>query len=195
MININNYDKVEPILYGGDYERLKLGYQECIIRNSYIQKTKSGRDALVLELDINSGEQKDYYKKMYDNNTKTDKTWGCKYLQMYDEEKQIQFFKGLMTSIEKSNYGYKFNGDEKSLIGKLVAGEFILEEYVGQDGSTKTRTRFDRPRSIGEHKEVKTKVRLLNGKYVDYQDYENNRPTTNETSQPVTEIDPADLPF
>ena len=30
MININNYDKVEPILYGGDYERLKLGYQECI---------------------------------------------------------------------------------------------------------------------------------------------------------------------
>ena len=64
MINISNYDKVEPILYGGDFERVKLGYNECIIKNSYIQKTNSGRDALVLEIDINVGEQKDFFKKL-----------------------------------------------------------------------------------------------------------------------------------
>ena len=85
--------------------------------------------------------------------------------------------------------------NDKELQEEISLRPQRLEEYVGQDGSTKTRTRFDRPRSIGEHKEVKPKVRLLNGKYVDYQDYQNNRPTTNETSQQVTEIDPADLPF
>ena len=195
MINIRNYDKLEPILYGGDFERVKLGYNECIIKNSYIQKTNSGRDALVLEIDINVGEQKDFFKKLYDSNTKENKVWGCRYMQLYDEPKQIQYFKGLMTSIEKSNYGFKFNGDEKSLIGKLIAGEFILEEYVSQDGLIKTRTKFERPRSIGEHKEVKEKVKLLTGKYVDYFDYEKNKSSNNVKKEEVIEIDPNNLPF
>ena len=62
MINIANYDKVEPIIMNGDYERLKLGYQECIIKDAYVFRTKSNIDSLVLELDIYTGDNKDYFQ-------------------------------------------------------------------------------------------------------------------------------------
>ena len=45
-----------------------------------------------------------------------------------------QYFKRFTTSVEKSNPGYIWNWDEKSLIGKIFGGVFGREEFKADNG-------------------------------------------------------------
>jgi hypothetical protein len=62
--------------------------------------------------------------------------------------------------------------DETKLAGKKAVGVFGLEEFEKQDGTVGTAVRLTQIRSLDKLKDVKIpKVKTLNGKYVDYEEY------------------------
>lgn len=59
-----------------------------------------------------------------------------------------QSFKRFVTSVEKSNNGYTWNWDEKSLKGKKFGGVFGREEFKTKNGDYKFAVKCRFPRSI-----------------------------------------------
>lgn len=170
-----NWDKVEGIEFG-DYENLELGGHEVVIKNAYEYTGKTGNISLKVEVDIaGNDKQAGFFQRQYDNNTNANKTWpagACKYISLKEEKNCIAMFKGFTTSVEKSNPGYTWNFDEKTLIGKKLCGVFGLEQYEKQDGTTGFATKLTQFRSLDKLSEVKIpKVRLLNGSQIDYEEY------------------------
>lgn len=168
-----NWDKIEGIEYG-DYETLELGGHEVVIKNAYEYTGKTGNTSLKVEVDISGNDkQAGFFQRQYDNNT--NKTWpagACKYISLKEEENCIAMFKGFTTSVEKSNPGYNWDFDERTLIGKKLCGVFGLEQYERQDGTTGFATKLTQFRSLDKLSEVKIpKVRLLNGTQIDYEEY------------------------
>lgn len=111
---------------------------------------------LVINFDIAEGEFKGFYMDKYKNSTpKSDSEpikWQGKYYQMLEGDNWESRFKGLITSIEESNEGYKWNEDEQSLKGKFFGGIFGEEEYI-YDNEVRTNTRLRFVRSVGKIKE------------------------------------------
>lgn len=175
MKPIPTYETVEP-KGTSDFVALKLGGHVCIIKNAYEIETTTCKRALALELDIAGGDQKDYFKKMYENDTRLDIKWPCIYRQLIENEENVAYFKGMITAIEKSNTEYTWDWDEKKLIGKMVGGVFGLEEYVAQDGITKTATKCVRLRSTDKVNETPIpKVKLLDGSTIEYEEYSSKK--------------------
>lgn len=148
MEKLENYDNVAPIT--GEYEKLEAGGYICKIVSAKEEKSKSGKRMLVLALDILDGDKKDYFKKRFDENTSPDKKWsaGAIYRQMLEGEKAAGFLKGLMTSLEASNDGFKWNWDEKKLKDLKCGAIFGEEEYEKMDGSIGTSTKVKFIRTI-----------------------------------------------
>jgi len=65
----------------------------------------------------------------------------------------LQYFKGFILAIEKSNPGYKWDWDEKKLSGKLFGGVFGQEEFRAGDGSIKLATKCRWVRSVEQVRE------------------------------------------
>lgn len=128
-------------------EEIKMDFKN-VTPGGYIAEIKSvfdnaDKEILEVELDIFDGEFKGYYQDLYDKKG----FWGLKKHASY-KEKAKPFFKAMITSIEESNLGYKFNYDEKTLIGKKVGLVLGEEEYEGNNGAIKKRIYIDRFRSI-----------------------------------------------
>ena len=142
MEKIEGYEEAQAIT--GEYERLEAGGYICKIVNAKEEKSKSGKRMLVLTLDIIEGDKKDYFRKRFDENTNAEKKWssGAIYRQMLEGEKSAGFLKGLMTSLEASNEDFKWNWEEKKLIGLKCGGIFVEEEYEKMDGSIGTTTKI-----------------------------------------------------
>ena len=142
MEKIEGYEEAQAIT--GEYERLEAGGYICKIVNAKEEKSKSGKRMLVLQLDIIEGERKEYFKKRFEENTNTEKKWpaGAIYRQMLEGKKSADFLKGLMTSLEASNEGFKWNWEEKKLIGLKCGGIFGEEEYERMDGSVGNTTKI-----------------------------------------------------
>lgn len=139
----------EALTATGDYETLEPGGYICIIKNAAVEKTRTGKEVLKLALDIAEGEHKDYYKRQFDKRKEfnADAKWSGIYSQL-TEGKSTPFFKGLIANIEASNSGYKWNWDEKTLIGKQFGGVFGEEEYIANDGQVKKATKCVQVRSV-----------------------------------------------
>lgn len=133
MQKISDWDSVQA---AGEFEPLEVGGHTCKILKAEATTTKSGRQAVRLYFDIVDGNQAGYFRKMFDNDDRQDKKWpmGGQYLQL-TEGKSLPYFKGMLTSIEKSNSGYKWDWDEKKLAGKLFGGLFGREQYEKRDGT------------------------------------------------------------
>ena len=71
-------------------------------------------------------------------------------------------FKRMCSAVTKSNKGFIFDGnehcDESTLIGKKIGMILGEEEYVGNDGSTKTRLYVAREVDVADIKAGKFKV-------------------------------------
>lgn len=167
----------------GDFVPLAPGGYVCEIKKAVEQNAqKSGNPMLVLLLDIAEGERKGYFQDRFDKDTREDKKWGCVLRivmddpnKTVDERKKIAGrLKGAIASIEMSNNGFKYDWKEESLKGKKVGGEFGLEEYTAQDGSTRTACKIRRLRSIDSIEKGidMPNVKLLDGTYMSYDDYE-----------------------
>lgn len=169
------WDKIEGIEFG-DYESLELGGHEVVIKNAYEYTSRTGNTSLKIEVDIaGNDKQAGFFQRQYDSNNNANKTWpsgACKYISLKEEENCLKMFKGFTTSVEKSNPGYSWDFDEKSLVGKKLCGVFGLEQYERQDGTTGFATRLTQFRSLDKLNEVKIpKIRLLNGTQIDYEEY------------------------
>lgn len=150
---------------------------------------RSERNALVLSLDIAEGEHKGFFDADYRNNPYDNKTWGCvmwvNIPAASDDDKTKQRFERSIGSIELSNKGYTFTGEESTLKGKTVGVNFQREEgeYNGK--------RFwkVRPKYLLWDEDVRT------GKYKALED----KPLREVAPDPVAFVavqdDDTDLPF
>lgn len=180
MLNIDNkkWETTEAVEYG-EYENLKLGGHRCIIRSASVYTGRdSGTESLRVQVDIDQpDEQAEFFKRQFDNNTRTDKIWptaATKYFSL--KEEHLGLLKGFITAVENSNPGFKFNMDESTLKGKKIAGVFGLEEYTRQDGTIGTATKLTQIRSIDKLDQIKIpKVKKLDGSYVDYDSYNEHK--------------------
>ena len=158
MEKVQGYDEAQAIT--GEYEKLEAGGYVCKIKSAKEEKSKSGKRMLVIALDILEGEKKDFFKNRFDEDTRTEKKWpaGAIYRQMLEGEKAAGFLKGLMTSLEASNEGFKWNWDEKKLANLKCGAIFGEEEYEKLDGSVGTSTKVKFIRTVKSIEEGNFKI-------------------------------------
>ena len=179
---IKDFDKVEAKGMD-DFKPLPIGAYECTIVIARENKNEeSGKTTFKVGVDIASGEYKNYFKKMYDNDSRIDKKWNnnaVRYLAF--EGENVAYFKGFLTCVENSNPGYKWNWDEKTLINKKICGVFQYEEYERQDGTKGVKVRLNKFRSLDKIKEIEVSdnVKLLNGSYMSIDDYNEKKEQNN----------------
>lgn len=179
---IKDFDKVEAKGMD-DFKPLPIGAYECSIVIARENKNEeSGKTTFKVGVDIASGDYKDYFKKIYDNDNRIDKKWNnnaVRYLAF--EGENVAYFKGFLTCVENSNPGYKWNWDEKTLINKKICGVFQYEEYEKQDGTKGVKVRLNKFRSLDKIKEIEVSdnVRLLNGSYMSIDDYNEKKEQNN----------------
>lgn len=133
-----NWDSVEAIT--GEYKKLPAGGYVCSIVRAECTKSKNGKEMLKLAIDIAEGEYKDFYLNQYlqeQERNKEQAKWRGSYYQLTEGDSMGRF-KGMLLNIEKSNPGYKWNWNEKSLEGKLFGGVFREEEYINRNGGLST---------------------------------------------------------
>lgn len=158
MEKLKGYDEAQAIT--GEYEKLNAGGYICKIKSAKEEKSKTGKRMLVIALDILEGDKKDFFKKRFDEDTRTEKKWpaGAIYRQMLEGEKAAGFLKGLITSIEASNEGFKWDWDEKKLANLKCGAIFGEEEYEKLDGSVRTSTKVKFIRTVKSIEEGNFKI-------------------------------------
>lgn len=200
MEPIKDFDKVEAKGMD-DFRGLPIGAYECVIMDARVNHNEqSGKDTFKVSVDIASGEFKDYFRKMYENDTRIDRKWNnnaVKYLSYTGDN--VAYFKGFIKTIENSNVGYTWDWDETKLKGKKVCGVFQYEEYEKQDGTKGIKVRLNKFRSLNKlgEIEVSDSIKMLDGTYTSYDDYmekvEEKKPFSDFGN--IVEISSDSLPF
>lgn len=144
----------EASAYTGESQQLPKGKYVCIIKQVATQKDKSGdHEQFVILYDIAEGEQKDFYKKLYEADQLQDPTrakWRGVFKQNM-EGKGVPWFKGIITSIERSNnftFQWDVENNEKQMVGKKFGGVFRRRQYEAESGSRPIVTELFRIRSV-----------------------------------------------
>lgn len=144
------YDEAQAIT--GESQSLPAGLYVCIIKGA-IEEEKKGKKLLSIAFDIAEGEYKGFYQQRYNADKNQDKKWPGVHRQ-YTEGKSVGFFKGMITSIEESNPGFKFDFDEQKLKGKKFGAVMGREQFLTSDGQKKFATKIFWIRSIEGLKEA-----------------------------------------
>ena len=185
-----------------DFKGLPIGAYECVIKDARINHNpENGKDTFKVSVDIASGEYKDYFLKMYNNDSRSDKKWNnnaVRYLAF--EGDNVAYFKGFITVVENSNPGYKWDWDETKLKNKKVCGVFLYEEYEKQDGTKGIKVRLSKFRSLEKINEIEVSdsVKLLNGNYMSIDDYNESKGTRlaeDIFGSSLVETDNSSVPF
>lgn len=193
MEKINNWDEIEAKGME-DFRTLPIGAYECVIKEAEeYTSEQSKKTSFRVAVDIATGDYKDYYQNRFDNNTNDNKKWdnnATRYLAYQGDN--IAYFKGFITCVENSNPGYKWDWDETKLVGKKICGVFQYEEYENQEGKKGVKVRLNKFRSLDKMKDIKVSdsIRLLDGSYVDYNEYNGQESSSNpfEGMEDVVEI-------
>lgn len=142
MLGITGYKETQATLFAGELPKLEPGGYVLKILAVKIEKTQNGAK-LALQFDIAEGEQKDFFKKLYDATPSEweSKKWKGSYrIKIPKHEgddtkyrKSVGFFKSQLEAFEKSNANLHINAesewDEQVLKGKLVGGLFNEKEF------------------------------------------------------------------
>ena len=193
----SNYDNVEVMEF--DHTPIELGgHKGIIMKAEEYTSDFSGKKSLKVYVDTASDDkQPEYFREQYKNDTRIDRKYpngAIKYVPLGEEENQVKMLKAFITAYENSNNcQFDWNKDWEQLKGKKIGIIFGMEEYENQAGELKTVNKLREFRSIDKIDNIKIpKVKLLDGSYVDYDEYmeskEDNK--TNEVEVPQT-----DLPF
>lgn len=196
----NNYDEVE---LNSEFTPIELGGHKGVIKavEEYTSEY-SGNTSLKVSVDTTKDDkQPEYFTELYRNDERDDKKWSTsaiKYVSLKEDENCVRMLKGFITAVENSNPGftYDWNKDIDQLKGKLVGLVFGLEEYEDNEGKTKTARKLNQFRSIDKVDNAKIpRVKLLNGEFVEYEDYNKNN-VVNATDDTIEiELGEGDLPF
>lgn len=148
MEKLAGYEEAQALT--GEFERLEAGGYICKIVSAKEETSKSGKRMLVIALDIAEGDKKDFFRNRFTENANPDKKWpaGGVYRQMLEGDKAVGYLKGLMTSLEASNTGFKWDWDEKKLKDLKCGAIFGEEEYEKLDGSVGTTTKVKFIRTV-----------------------------------------------
>lgn len=114
-----------------EFEPLKEGGYVAVIKNA---EDNPDKEYLKISYDIYEGDFKDYYENLY----KAKQFWGGNFYRSYKESAR-GFFKAFLNAVKQSNVGFVFNNDETNLRDKFVGIVLSEEEYIGNDGTVKTR--------------------------------------------------------
>lgn len=170
----------------------------CGIKKAVVQEDDFGAK-LCIVFDIAEGEYAGYYQTEFDNNQFENKKWKGVlrlWLPKNDGSEQDEWtkrtLKGFTTAIERSNPGYTWNWDEKSLASKWIGILYRNEEweYNGKHGWAKRPFRAISIDSVreGSFKAPKEKP-LKNKSYDTYGSY------SEPTNYAVVEEEDDMLPF
>lgn len=196
----DNYDE---IVVNEDFTPIEVGGHKGIIKKveEYTSEV-SGNTSLKVEVDTDTTDkQPSYFQDQYDNNTSMNKKWSSgatKYVSLKEDENCIKMLKGFITAVENSNNGftYDWNKDIDQLNGKKVGLMFGLEEYEDSEGKLKTARKVTQFRSIDKVDNAKIpRVKLLDGSYVEYEEYQNKKNNSLAEFGNTVEISDDDLPF
>ena len=196
----DNYDE---IVVNEDFTPIEVGGHKGIIKKveEYTSEV-SGNTSLKVEVDTDTTDkQPSYFQDQYDNNTSMNKKWSSgatKYVSLKEDENCIKMLKGFITAVENSNNGftYDWNKDIDQLNGKKVGLMFGLEEYEDSEGKLKTARKVTQFRSIDKLDNAKIpRVKLLDGSYVEYEEYQNKKNNSLAEFGNTVEISDDDLPF
>lgn len=185
-----NYDEVQV---NQEFERLEVGGHKGIIKKvEEYTSTISGNTSLKVEVDTaKDDKQPEYFQQQFDNNTTPDKKWstaGTKYVSLREDETCVRMLKAFITSVENSNPGfaYDWNKEIDQLNGKKVGLLVGQEEYEDNEGKTKLATKVVQFRSIDKVENLQPpKVKLLDGSFVDYNEYSKEKETKNTSVDDV----------
>jgi hypothetical protein len=146
----------EAPAYTGESIQLPAGVYKCIVKQVNVIKDPSNREQMVILFDIAEGEHKGFYEKQFNQRKQSDASakWGGVYRQ-FTHDKGLPFFKGIITSIEKSNPGYAWKWDEKTLVGKKFGGIFGREEFLDSNNEKRMATKCVQIRSLDGLSEAK----------------------------------------
>lgn len=128
-----------------EYIPLELGGHVCKIVNVEEKKTSTGKDMLVISLDIAEGEQKGYYSDQYKKDNRENKRWACMVYAVVEDKcgNTSRPFKQFIQAFEVSNKVTVQWGDnfEAQFKGKLIGGVFGREQYQNNNGELKMSTK------------------------------------------------------
>lgn len=143
MKRINNWENIQD---STSFKRLTP--------NGYIVKILNVEDHpdkeyLKIYFDIVKGDDKGYFKKQYDGDTRKERKWpnAGAFIRSY-KDSAASMFKGFINAIEKSNKGYQWNFDEKTLVNKVVGLIIADEQYQNQKGQVRVRNYVAAVRSV-----------------------------------------------
>ena len=157
----------EAPAYTGEFMQLPAGLYVCEILGVK-QEEYNGHDRFVMQFDIAEGDQKGFYQRQYNMEKATNQNAKYKGVhRQYMDHNSLPFFKGLMTSVERSNQGFRFpwgtQGNEKTLVGKKFGAVMGREEFLTADGEKRMATKIMQIRSIDGLKDAKVpEDKLLN---------------------------------
>lgn len=144
MKKINDFENIQES--NGQFRRLPPGGYVCAI---YHVEDVPAKEYLKIDFDIVKGDEKGYFKKLYDSDTRKEKKWpnaGTTYRSYKDNA--LPMFKGFITSVEKSNKNFKWDWDEKKLEKKYFGAVIGEEEYQNQKGAVRIRNRIAQIHSV-----------------------------------------------
>lgn len=184
---------LENVQESGNFDRLPAGGYVCkytSVKDVQMNPQTGKGDYLQMEYDIAYGDHKDYYKNL----EASLHFWGGRYVRSY-KEKALPMFKRMCSAVAKSNPGFVFDGgrqnaDESTLVGKYVGLVLGEEEYIGNDGSKKTRLYVHSECDINDIKAGRFKIPELK-KLKD----EGNRRTTDTGFMSVHDNAKEEIPF
>lgn len=199
IVKPQGYD--EAFAFTGEFSSLPAGCYVCVIKQVSQTQSKNGRDQMAILFDISEGEHKGYYQTQF-NAAKaqgSDAKWKGVHKQIMDGS-SLPFFKGLMTSIERSNPGFSFpwgkEGNEKTLVGKKFGAVMGREEFLTDQNEKRFATKIVQIRSIEGLKNAKVPEDKLLGdlpkEKTENQKYE---PAGNDGFMNIPEGIDEELPF
>lgn len=139
--------------YTGEFQQLPKGKYVCIIKQVATQESKNGNQQFVLLYDIAEGEHKDFYQKLFDAD-KAQNPSGAKWRGVFKqnmEGKGLSWFKGIITSIERSNsftFQWDKENNEAQMKGKKFGGVFRRRQYEADNGNRPIVTELFQIRSL-----------------------------------------------
>lgn len=143
----NGYEQAQA--FTGEFETLSPGGYVCRIKQATESSTPNGAALLIILFDIDEGPHKGFYQRQFDRKKAAgqDAKWTGAYRQL-TEGKSLPFFKGVITAIEDSNSGFKWDWNEVALKGKLFGGVFGEEEFLKTNGDIGVSVKCTQVRSV-----------------------------------------------
>mgnify|MGYP006982321892 CR=1 FL=1 len=138
----------EAAAYTGESQQLPKGKYVCVIKQVATQTSKNGNKQFVILFDVAEGEQKDFFQKLF-NADKAQNSADAKWRGVFKqnmEGKGLSWFKGIITSIERSN-NFTFQWDKENN-EKTLGGIFRRRQYEAENGNRPIVTELWQIRSV-----------------------------------------------